>query len=170
MRFLHLYTNVPKRSSSLPTQYFNLGSVFFRQGRASLYILHDTFDIYIGDIKKPVTMSSLISTIKKLLCLYLNVPKRSSSLPTQDCKLWFILRQVGGRNYVLHDTFGVLIDCIKSFEARSSLGSTIRKFKFSFRGNPSRLLWSLGVKLPLFRELKRPLFKIRKGPGEGPLG
>ena len=91
MRFLHLYAYVPKRSSSLPTQCCNLESVFLRWSRASLYILHDTFDIYIGDIKKPVTMSSLISTIRKLLCLYANVPKRSSSLPTQYCNLWFII-------------------------------------------------------------------------------
>ena len=30
MQFPHLYANVPKRSSSLPTQYCNLGSVFLR--------------------------------------------------------------------------------------------------------------------------------------------
>ena len=106
--------------------------LFLRQGGASIYVLHDTFDKHIGDMKKPVTMSSLISTIRKLLHVYLRRSKHSSSLPTQYCNLGSdFLRQVGDSNYVLYDTFGVLIDCIKSLESRSSLRSTIRKFKFS---------------------------------------
>ena len=69
--------------------------------------------------------------------MYAKGAKRRNSLPMQYCTLGSIkLRHVDHSKFVSYSLFVILIEYNKSTKAKSSLRSTIRKFKFSKKLNP----------------------------------